>query len=236
MRPVLFLALLSLIWACQPANGSQPQPPAPAPAVVQDTPPPPPAPLVNRDSLLALPDSAWVDMQDLLPDALYEIRYASTNNFMKTQVYPCGKCFLRLALAKALMQAQKGLDSLKLRYKFFDCYRPSDAQHALWKIVPDARYVTPPARGSMHSRGMAVDLTLVDAQGQELDMGTEFDFFGQPAYWSYTPKHSKTVQQNRKILRTSLEAVGFKTVTTEWWHYNYSRASFKLSNMQWPCS
>ena len=188
-----------------------------------------------RLELLASHDSTWADLRLLMPDALFEIRYAGLDNFMKVQVYPCEACYLRLKVAKALLEADKKLKAKNLRFKFFDCYRPARAQHALWKVTPDARYVTPPQRGSMHSRGMAVDLTLCDAQGKDLDMGTPFDFFGQQAYWAYTPKHKPEVQANRAILRSSLEAVGFKTVTTEWWHFNFSLAKFNLSDWQWDC-
>lgn len=187
-----------------------------------------------RDSLLSLEDSAWVDLQQLIPQADYEIRYATTNNFMELQVYACPGCYTRLAVAKSLMAVQQNLDSMGLSLKFFDCYRPSSAQWALWKKTPDPRYVHPPKQGSMHSRGNALDLSLVDSLGQELDMGTPFDYFGKEAYWSYT-QHSEEVNKNRKLLRQQMQAAGFSTIRTEWWHFVYKAQRFPLSNWQWSC-
>ena len=73
----------------------------------------------------------------------------------------------------------------KLGLKMFDCYRPRPAQQRLWDVVPDPDYVTPPAKGSMHNRGLAVDLTLVDANGKELNMGTPYDFWCRSPYRQY---------------------------------------------------
>jgi len=192
-------------------------------------------PVINIDSILGLADSAWVDLSSLLPKARFDIRYATTNNFMELQVYDCPACFTRLEVAKALMKVQTEIDSLGLVLKFFDCYRPSSAQWALWKKKPDARYVHPPKLGSMHSRGNALDLTLVvDSTDQELDMGTAFDYFGKEAYWNYKA-HSAIINQNRQLLREVMYANRFKTVSTEWWHFAYQPKRFPLSNMQWNC-
>ena len=173
-------------------------------------------------------------MEALIPEAVLDIRYATTNNFMGIQVYDCAGCLLRLGAAKALARVQARVKAQGYGLILFDCYRPQYAQHKLWAKTPDPRYVTPPAKGSMHSRGAAVDLSLVDSLGRELDMGTPFDYFGKEAYWEYTA-HSPQVMRNRKILRQAMEAEGFKTVTTEWWHFNYSKGPFKLSDERWEC-
>lgn len=191
-------------------------------------------PIINMDSILAGADSNWVDLALLLPQAAFEIRYATTNNFMELQVYDCPACFTRLRVAKALMAAQGELDSLGLAFKFFDCYRPSSAQWALWNKMPDSRYVHPPKLGSMHSRGNALDLTIVDSLGQEWEMGTPFDYFGVEAYWSYQ-KHPKDVLENRKFLKNLMQKHGFRTIATEWWHFDYKNERFPLSNMLWSC-
>jgi D-alanyl-D-alanine dipeptidase len=193
------------------------------------------APKINLDSILNGHDSSWVDLTQMLPKARFDIRYASTNNFMELQVYECAGCFTRLEVAKALIKIQTDLDTLGLVLKFFDCYRPSAAQWKLWNKMPDARYVHPPTQGSMHSRGNALDLTLVvDSSGQELEMGTPFDYFGKEAYWNYTA-HPKNVTENRKLLRQMMYKYGFVTVATEWWHFAYNNKKFPLSNMQWTC-
>lgn len=191
-------------------------------------------PVPNIDSILAGVDSNWVDLAVLIPDAAFEIRYATTNNFMELQVYDCPACFTRLEVAKALMAAQEELDSQGLAFKFFDCYRPSRAQWALWNKMPDSRYVHPPKLGSMHSRGNALDLTIIDSLGQEWEMGTPFDYFGKEAYWSYQG-HPEAVLKNRQFLRKLMEKHGFRTIATEWWHFDYKMERFPLSDMVWSC-
>jgi D-alanyl-D-alanine dipeptidase len=187
-------------------------------------------------SILELHDSAWVDLKILLPKAIFDIRYADTANFMKLKVYECPACYCRLKVAKALLNAQKELDSTNLVFKFFDCYRPSSAQWALWKKMPDPRYVHPPTQGSRHSRGVALDLTLFDLKSnKELDMGTEFDFFGKEAYWNYKA-HSEEVNKNRKLLLNLMQKNNFSTVPTEWWHFDFKVQNFNLSDFKWDCN
>ncbi len=118
--------------------------------------------------------------------------------------------------------------------KMFDCYRPRPYQQRLWDKVPNPDYVTPPAKGSMHSRGAAVDLTIVDAQGKELDMGTPYDFFGKEAHYDYTQLPA-AVLANRRLLRQTMEAVGFRGIRTEWWHFSYQGKNYELSDYVWPC-
>ncbi|BDS15299.1 M15 family metallopeptidase [Aureispira anguillae] len=206
--------------------------------ILLDSTPPQPTALTEEelDSIFNLNDSTWVNLKELYPKIVLDLRYATTNNFMKLQIYDCPKCYLRLATAKALLKAQDELEKQNLGFKMFDCYRPQSAQYKLWKKVPDPRYVSPPSRGSMHSRGGALDLTIINLEnGEELEMGTEYDYFGKKAYWS-NKNLPQQVLDNRQLLRNTLEFHGFKTVTTEWWHFSYRRAWFKLSNMQWDCS
>ncbi|MCH2023400.1 MAG: M15 family metallopeptidase [Saprospiraceae bacterium] len=188
------------------------------------------------DSLFKLDDSSWVDMRQLIPDLEIDLRYATTNNFMELQIYNCPKCYLRMRVAKAVMQIQNKLKEQNLGLKVFDCYRPQSAQYKLWKKKSDPRFVTPPSKGSMHSRGGAMDLTIVDLNtGKELEMGTGYDYFGREAYWGYN-NLSAEILENRQLLLNTMEAFGFKTVTTEWWHFSYRRAWFKLSDMKWECN
>lgn len=163
-----------------------------------------------------------------------DIRYATTNNFTKSIIYDCPRCFLRPDAARALVKAHQTLKRQGLGLKMFDCYRPRPYQQRLWDKVPNPDYVAPPAKGSMHSRGAAVDLTIVDANGRELDMGTSYDFFGPEAHADYT-KLPEVVLANRKLLRRTLEAVGFKGIRTEWWHFSYRGKSFPLSEAVWDC-
>ena len=189
----------------------------------------------EKEAIFKLHDSAWVDLKRLIPDLSMDIRYASTNNFMQIKIYPCEACFLRKAVAKALLNAQIKLNEQNLGIHVFDCYRPQSAQKKLWQKKPDPRFVTNPQKGSMHSRGSAVDLTIINLNtGLALDMGTEFDYFGYEAYWSYKGL-SKDIEENRQLLLNTMEAQGFKTITTEWWHFSYRRSWYALSDMQWDC-
>jgi D-alanyl-D-alanine dipeptidase len=105
----------------------------------------------------------------------------------------------------------------------------------MWKIMPDDRYVgNPYGNGSVHNKGAAVDLTLVDAQGQELDMGTGFDHFGREAHHAYK-ELAPQVLENRKLLKQSMENGGFLPITSEWWHYFYKNNGYSIGNFKPSC-
>ncbi len=162
-----------------------------------------------------------------------DLRYATNNNFTKKQIYDCGRCYLRPEAADALIKVHEDLSNLGYGLKVFDCFRPRPYQQRLWDIVPNPDYVTPPTKGSMHSRGLAVDLTIVDKTGKELDMGTAFDFFGKEAHTDYAG-HNKDVNANRKLLTETMKKYGYKGIRTEWWHFSYN-ANYPLDEWVWPC-
>ena len=179
--------------------------------------------------------SDFVRLKDLSPDFVYELKYATPDNFLKQAVYDCGECYLRKSTAEALVKANEAFKQLGYRIKLFDCYRPLSVQKKMWKILPGTHYVANPAKGSKHNRGAAVDLTLVDAQGKELNMGTPFDFFGKEAHHTYT-QHSKEVLENRKLLKETLNKYNFKSIYSEWWHYEYRpEMQSKVENFEWQC-
>ena len=180
--------------------------------------------------------SDFVRLKDLSPDFVYELKYATPDNFLKQAVYDCGECYLRKSTAEALVKANEAFKQLGYRIKLFDCYRPLSVQKKMWKILPGTHYVANPAKGSKHNRGAAVDLTLVDAQGKELNMGTPFDFFGKEAHQTYT-QHSKEVLENRKLLKETLDKYNFKSIYSEWWHYEYRpEMQSKVENFEWQCN
>lgn len=180
--------------------------------------------------------SDFVRLKDLSSDFVYELKYATPDNFLKQAVYDCGECYLRKSTAEALVKANKDFIQLGYRIKLFDCYRPLSVQKKMWKILPGTHYVANPAKGSKHNRGAAVDLTLVDAQGKELNMGTPFDFFGKEAHHTYT-EHSKEVLENRKLLKETLNKYNFKSIYSEWWHYEYRpEMQSKVENFEWQCN
>lgn len=163
-----------------------------------------------------------------------DLRYATDSNFVKLQLYDCPRCFLRPEAAEALLAAQRKLQKQGFGFKLFDCYRPLSVQWKLWEKLPDERYVSHPKKGSMHNRGMAVDLTLVDANGRELDMGTPFDYFGKEAYHAYQ-ELSPQVLKNRKLMLETMESAGFRPIKTEWWHYSFKGKTYPVANFVWQC-
>ena len=122
--------------------------------------------LLSVSSLLAQQND-FVLLRSLSNDFVFDMKYATPDNFLKQAVYDCGECYLRKSTAKALVKANEEFKLLGYRIKLFDCYRPLSVQKKMWKILPGTHYVANPAKGSKHNRGAAVDLTLVDAQGKE---------------------------------------------------------------------
>ncbi len=176
----------------------------------------------------------WEELARVEPGILLDMRYATENNFVKEEMYDCGRCFLRPEVARAVVAVHRSLQEQGYGLKMYDCYRPRPIQWKLWNKVPDTRYVADPKKGSMHNRGMAVDLTIVDSEGRELDMGTDFDFFGEEAYQGY-PHHPADVLKNRQLLLETMETNGLLRTPTEWWHYSYRAKTFPLDDWLWPC-
>ena len=180
-------------------------------------------------------DSTFVNLKQYSQDFEYDMKYATEDNFLKAKVYDCAECFLRLKTVNALIDANKKFLEKGYKIKIFDCYRPLDIQKKMWKIVSNPKYVADPAKGSIHNRGGAVDITLIDSLGKELDMGTPFDFFGIEASHNY-PNVSDNVKQNRILLKTIMTSSGFNSFDSEWWHYNLASAmSDKVANTKWKC-
>ncbi|HRI61444.1 MAG TPA: D-alanyl-D-alanine dipeptidase, partial [Saprospiraceae bacterium] len=195
--------------------------------------PAPVKPITHNDAS-TVAKNGFSDLPALDPSIKLDIRYATADNFTKSKIYDCPRCLLRPEAAKAIVKAHKELQKKGYGLKMFDCYRPRPYQQRLWDKVPNPDYVTPPAKGSMHSRGAAVDLTVVDKNGKELDMGTPYDFFGKAAHTDNTNLPAQ-VLANRKLLSDAMAAVGFKGIRTEWWHFSYQGKDFPLSDYVWPC-
>lgn len=169
--------------------------------------------------------SAW-------PELRLDIRYSTDDNFMGRDIYgEYDSCFLHAKAAEQLKRAIASLKSVKPKWKLlvFDCLRPRRAQQKLWDMVkgtPQQKYVLDPAIGSVHNYGFAVDLSLEDENGDEVDMGTKYDFFGplaEPKYEAEFLKKGKLTKAqvaNRKILRDAMKAGGFIPISNEWWHFD----------------
>lgn len=191
-------------------------------------------PLIKVKHDIDYNDAEWSELLEA-DSMILDIRYATENNFTKTQIYDCPRCFLRPEVAKRIRRINFHLHrKYNWRLKLFDCYRPRPYQQKLWDIVPNPIYVSDPSKGSMHNRGAAVDLTIVDIEGKELDMGTEFDHFGEEAHKDYTGL-SDTILHNRQILDEIMVGNGFKGIQSEWWHYSISGLESELSEWIWEC-
>lgn len=149
------------------------------------------------------------------------LAYAGPDNVVGRALYRRAACYLHADAAAALGRAAEQARTIGWRLRIYDGFRPESAQWQLWNLWPDARYVAPPGpdqAGSVHSRGVAVDLTLLDTQGQPLDMGTGFDDFTPLSHHGRADLPAQA-QANRLLLLGLMRTAGFEPLMTEWWHY-----------------
>ncbi|PJA96291.1 MAG: peptidase M15 [Ignavibacteriales bacterium CG_4_9_14_3_um_filter_34_10] len=190
-------------------------------------------------------DDELVNPKDLIPDIVIDLRYSTADHVFRNlpsgdialpKFYTCNESLMLNKLVKALKLAQDSLRNIRtynsknypsgIGIKIWDGYRPRAVQYLLFDVYPNPVYIADPTSGSMHNRGGAVDLTLVDlATGDELEMPTLFDDFSSNS--SHTNMNlSQEVINNRQLLKDVLTKVaGLKYYESEWWHYNLSDAS-----------
>ncbi len=180
-------------------------------------------------------DTSFVSLKSFSADFVYDMKYATTDNFLKQAVYDCPECYLRYKTVKSLIEANSEFMTKGYKIKLFDCYRPLSIQKKMWQIVSNPIYVADPSKGSIHNRGCAIDITLVSSNGQELDMGTPFDFFGEESSHNYQ-NLSEEIKRNRAYLKEVMLKHNFKSFDSEWWHYNLVDGNLeKLANFNWKC-
>lgn len=191
--------------------------------------------------------NSFVNLKDQIPNLEIDLRYYGNHNFLGRRVkgYEANKVFISKEAANALVQIQKELNQQGLGIKVFDAYRPQQAVNnfkdwaldiadtaAKKEFYPDVDkrnlfklgYI---AEKSGHSRGSTIDLTIIKLQDkQELDMGTGFDYFGEPSHHDYN-NLSAEQKANRKLLKDIMEKHGFKAIEEEWWHYTLKNEPFK---------
>ncbi|ACC98390.1 D-Alanyl-D-alanine dipeptidase [Elusimicrobium minutum Pei191] len=171
----------------------------------------------------ALKTAGFVNIKELSPLFYFDIRYATTNNFTGKVIYDTDQCYLQKEASEGILKALKILQKRDepLTFIFYDCYRPQSAQEKLWLAYPNPSYVARPEKGSRHSRGMAVDLTLAKQDGTPLPMPTEFDSFKKEAHMDYNGSSvSKEALENRDLLKKVMTEAGFTYTRTEWWHFD----------------
>ena len=151
-------------------------------------------------------------------DVVLDLLYATPNNVAGCVIYAQPLCLLHRDAELGLRRAVALAAESGCRLKIFDAFRPHEAQQLLWDTAPDRAYVADPAIGSNHTRGTAIDLTLVDAKGRELDMGTGFDEMTSLSH-HFNTEVSALAQNNRSLLLGIMEGAGFAHIPHEWWHY-----------------
>lgn len=172
------------------------------------------------ESLPEPADDAFVKIADYIPSASQELFYATEQNFTGQVIYTFEEAYLRYGTVKKLMAVSEDLAQLGLYIKIWDGFRPVSAQFKLWEVCPDPTYVANPNTGfSSHSRGNTVDLTLVEADGTELEMPTGFDDFSARADREYSDC-TENAANNARILESLMEKHGFTGYAGEWWHFS----------------
>ncbi len=157
-------------------------------------------------------------------DVEIDLKYASRDNILNKKIFRENQCFLLEAAADKLLDAITIAKKLGYHFKIFDAYRPSYVQEALWEFDPNPNFLSDPKKGSPHTKGIAIDLTLTDLQGNELEMGTKFDDFTEKAY-HLSKDLDKQVRFNRHLLLSIMTLAGFDFYHKEWWHYQLFNAS-----------
>jgi len=189
-------------------------------------------------------DDELVNVRELIPDIVLDLKYSSRDNFTGQKLYTINECLLvhgavrRLILVQDSLKKITGFNGISypegLGIKIWDGYRPRAIQYLMWEIFPDPTYVADPTNGSVHNRGGAIDLTLIDrATGQELAMPTAFDYFGEKAWHGYDQLPAEVIA-NRELLRGLMEQyAGFEIYVNEWWHYVWVPSkAFPLQDFQ----
>ncbi len=166
-----------------------------------------------------------------------DLRYASDNNFVGRNLYAELNCsWLHLQAAAGLQAVVAWLHANSPGHELLvlDALRPHRVQQTLWQWLEGTQlqqYLADPAKGSIHSFGMAVDVTLLDCHGSELDMGTGFDDLTVLSHPQYEAKHladgllSEEQTSNRQLLRQAMLHSGFSGIRTEWWHFDFGDRS-----------
>lgn len=189
--------------------------------------------------------AAFVDAATIVPDLIVDLRYAGSHNFVGRLIdgYLSPRCLLTRPAAAALASVAHDLKSRGLVLKVFDCYRPMRAVANFVRWARDLRDIAGKpefypdvdkralfrdgyiSSRSGHSRGSTVDLTLAQADGSELDMGTPFDFFS-PRSWPSATNVSSAARANRALLAVAMQRGGYRPYAKEWWHFTLAHEPF----------
>lgn len=183
---------------------------------------------------LAMERLGLIDVLSLDSTLKVDLRYSTMNNFTGKDMYgDLNNCYLQKDVAEKLVTAQAELKRQFPYYSLivFDGARPVSIQQVMWDSVDLSpvdrqKYLSNPANRSLHNYGAAVDVSIVDERGVELDMGTPYDYFGELAHPRKETEYfeagelTETQIANRELLRSVMRTAGFSRIETEWWHFN----------------
>ena len=218
-------AVFMMFWSCQESpKKTIPIKPTPKkqPSTVLKTPP------------KVLPEGL-VDVQQINAAIQIDLKYTTTDNFLRERLYTSlQKAYLQKDVALRLSEVQKELSRKHPGYQLliYDAVRPVSVQEKMWKALDSLpvkeriKFVSNPKNLSLHNMGAAIDLTILNANGEALDMGAGFDDIRKIAYPCLEDSFLKVGQltplqvQNRQILRSAMLMQGFRQLPTEWWHFN----------------
>lgn len=159
-----------------------------------------------------------VDIAEAFPQSAIDLKYATADNLTGQPIYRDARCLLHADAARALAKSIDIANVAGYSLLILDAYRPPAAQAILWQACPNQDYVAPLTRGSNHSRGTAVDVTLIDERGEIVNMGTGFDEMSEHSH-PYHPAVPLQAQRNRLMLNAIMLGGGFTGIATEWWHF-----------------
>jgi D-alanyl-D-alanine dipeptidase len=200
-----------------------------------------------------VPPAAFVDAATVVPALIVDMRYAGAHNFVGRPIpgYDAARCRLTPPAGAALAEVARDLAPRGLVLKVFDCYRPARAVASFMRWARDLNDTAGKAEfypqidkrtlfrdgyiaaRSGHSRGSTVDITLAEAGGRELDMGTPFDFFS-PRSSPADPSVAGSARANRALLAAAMRRRGFRPYAKEWWHFTLAREPFPATYFDLP--
>lgn len=176
-----------------------------------------------------------VDLSVIFPSLHIDLKYATADNITGAPIYREARCLLHTEAVTALAKSISIAQLAGLQLVVYDAYRPQQAQAILWNACPDPQYVVDVAIGSNHSRGTAIDVTLMDDRGHLLDMGAGFDEMHDRSH-AWHPSVPPAAQRNRLLLNAIMLGGGFVGINSEWWHFELPDAArYPLLDDQIDC-
>jgi len=179
--------------------------------------------VLNEDGVLEI--QGLVKLEDLDSSFVIDLKYATEDNFTGKVIYSKPLCVIHKKTAKKLIAANSEFKELGYRLKIFDAYRPFSAQQTLWDATDNKSFVANPKKGSIHNRGAAVDVTLVDEAGNEIEMPSGYDEFSERAALDYKDCPKNQIE-NRELLGRIMVKHGFRRINNEWWHFEDTNANY----------